>query len=899
MRRVLTILCVAAVLLTGCGSSTAPTATTAATSAPTQSPAAVDRTVVRFAVLDWETPVYERLISEFETANPDIDIQVVSTNEVLGFGAIGSIEYPADAAQRLVAAADVINVGVSRESVEQGLLRDLTPLLEADSEFRPEELVPGALESYQWDGGTWAMPTTVNFRLIYFNKEAFDAAGVSYPEPGWTWDDLQAKAEALTVREGDETTMWGFVCPPSVAYWLIESRAGAMVDYSDVPPSPQFDSPAVIEAVRWYADLHLESDAMPYLAPAADAAASALGAEETIIDQQQAAMWPDFDALWTYRKMQGEIGVVPFPEDTPGAAANAGYAGGLVMSAGTFEPEAAWRWMSFLSHQELGNLGEATAALPARRSLVSAEGFWDGVDEDLAVALEYAIEHAYIVREPVGQGAFEQAIRQALSGEQTAQEAMMDAQAQAMAEAEGALVESGSATPVPTFAVEPVKEATAPAEGVTTITFMPGLGSLNMAPYRQLADEFHAANPDIVVELKTMDLMSGTVPDLATMAESVDCFLWYPSFQDADQRAGLLVMDSFVDADRTFPLDDIYPQTLEQFTYDGQLWGLPADITPFIIEYNKDLFDAAGLDYPSNDWTWDDFLAAALALTSGEGDTKQYGFVAEVYEANDVLLVLERLGARLIDDSVDPPVLAFNAPETIEAVEWYASLTTEHGVKPAFLTDITKLAGASTAYMEREALINEGRAAMWTNTGTTAALFGPRSGINTGAVSLPSRADGTSAGSLLTTSGYFISANTANREACWKWISFLSGQSEVAQGLPARQSVTESDAYRSLVGDERADAYVATVADAAEASSFQVFEQEIWLGNATLWLTQGYGQVLSGDATAAEAMESAQVMADEYRACVVTGDDFGLAASEACMKATDPSLPAFLYTTGE
>ena len=37
--------------------------------------------------------------------------------------------------------------------------------------------------------------------MIFFNKDAFDAAGEPYPEAGWTWDDLASKAAAVTARE--------------------------------------------------------------------------------------------------------------------------------------------------------------------------------------------------------------------------------------------------------------------------------------------------------------------------------------------------------------------------------------------------------------------------------------------------------------------------------------------------------------------------------------------------------------------------------------------------------------------------------------------------------------------------------------------------------------------------
>ena len=49
--------------------------------------------------------------------------------------------------------------------------------------------------------------------------------------------------------------------------------------------------------------------------------------------------------------------------------------------------------------------------------------------------------------------------------------------------------------------------------------------------------------------------------------------------------------------------------------------------------YNKDIFDAAGVEYPSNDWTWSDFEKMATELTSGEGANKIYGAHLHTWQA--------------------------------------------------------------------------------------------------------------------------------------------------------------------------------------------------------------------------------------------------------------------------
>jgi multiple sugar transport system substrate-binding protein len=50
-------------------------------------------------------------------------------------------------------------------------------------------------------------------------------------------------------------------------------------------------------------------------------------------------------------------------------------------------------------------------------------------------------------------------------------------------------------------------------------------------------------------------------------------------------------------------LDGFYPALLDVFTFEGDLYCPPKDFSTMALQYNKDLFDAAGLEYPTADWT--------------------------------------------------------------------------------------------------------------------------------------------------------------------------------------------------------------------------------------------------------------------------------------------------------
>jgi multiple sugar transport system substrate-binding protein len=550
------------------------------------------------------------------------------------------------------------------------------------------------------------------------------------------------------------------------------------------------------------------------------------------------------------------------------------------MSAGTADPQAAWRWLVFLTRQPPADPG-AGLLLPARRSVAASRGFWDGLDDDLAAALRYAADHS-LPWHPAGAGdqALDQALAAILGQGTPVEEALAGAQAQALAELEAI---AGRPAAAPTFALEPSGSG-GDGAGAEVITFLVAGGAPAVEPHLDLAARFQQDHPGIVVDVATPGLEQRGLVDLAAAA---DCFEWGAVSPNGEAQAAILSLDPLLEADPAFPIDDVYPQLLGQFRSQGQLWGLPSATTPYVIEYNKDLFDAAGVDYPAPGWTPDDFLAAAVALTEGEGQAKQYGFVGQVYEYLDLLLVLDRLGARLVDDRVEPPAFTFDDPATVEAVAWYAALATEYGVKPVLTTDPAAPVDRAD-FAARDALIDQGRAAMWTTYGPNTD-FVDRQALNLGVVPLPAAADGAAGSGYLRTNGYYISATTVHRQACWSWITFLSGQVGAARGLPARRSVAESDAYRRLAGDERAGAYLASLEGGED--SVLVVTGEAWLGAAFQWLYRAYGQVLLGESGAGRALQAAQRLADDYRACVVERDAAARReAWQACLAETDPGL---------
>lgn len=842
-----------------------------------------DTITLRFAIYSWLQGQYDGLIQAFEAANPDVRIKTVSIEQTLGpdmKAGMGRAVWPADAFVWLASAADVIALPANRDAVQQGALLELTPFIESDPNLAPEDFYPTLLQGVQLDGGIWSLPTGANYQMINYNKALFDAAGVAYPQPGWTWGDFLATAQALTIREGEVVAQWGFVQPTFDPIAFIQSRAGLLFDSETQPPTANLNSPAVAEAVQWYADLFLLHQVAPYPSPL-EGDGSWVNSDEVtrLVENGQAAMWFG-EVYFKSRKLEQDSAIVPLPVGSPEDATTPVVVDGLSISRGTNKAELAWQWVSFLSQQPVSSKGRffpGYNVVPALPAAAASSGFWEQLDADgleqsaSAAALHFAIDHAYVDKyNGVGYGTFSGAVMDVIENGAAIETALANAQAQAEDQIETAV--STAPTPVPNLAVAEEEEAAINA-GAVVIRFGLGDDKFGQQSFQNLAAQFLEEHPDIIVELEQRNLRGG--PSLGNLAAKYDCFQSVPSLNSDDDVSAILNMEPFFASDSDLSAEGFY--ALEQFTYQGRVWGIPGNITVNVMNYNKDLFDAAGLDYPSAAWTTSDFMHLATTLTQGEGENKQYGYLPGYDEVDDLVVMIDRLGGDVFDDSVEPPRLVLNNRNAIEAVRWYTNL-------PAFSANAISEWRAGDARLsgeERQALIAQGRVAIWSDPW---GKLGTKD-LNVGVAPLPLGPHSAEGSGYQSVDGFFISAQSSPegssrradaRQACWNWIAFLTQQPNIAYGLPARREVAESDAYRQAVGAERADAYIASVNSGSKASFMQRMSDEgAWLLRfAYGWLSNAYDRIVGGDMTVEEALGAAQEAAETYRDCVIANDAF-------------------------
>ncbi|MCB2003962.1 MAG: ABC transporter substrate-binding protein [Burkholderiaceae bacterium] len=111
----------------------------------------------------------------------------------------------------------------------------------------------------QTGGKTWGIPFQRSTIVLYYNKEAFKAAGLDPNKPPQTWAEMADYAKKLTVKDGSgKVTQYGIQIPSSgFPYWLFQALAiqNDVVMANDAGNAVKFDDPKVIEALQYWVDL--------------------------------------------------------------------------------------------------------------------------------------------------------------------------------------------------------------------------------------------------------------------------------------------------------------------------------------------------------------------------------------------------------------------------------------------------------------------------------------------------------------------------------------------------------------------------------------------------------------------------------------------------------------------
>lgn len=222
------------------------------------------------------------------------------------------------------------------------------------------------------------------------------------------------------------------------------------------------------------------------------------------------------------------------------------------------------------------------------------------------------------------------------------------------------------------------------AEGRTTVNWMMAT-DLSRPLIEELVEEFESRNPDIHINViwipavqyqtkfKTL-VAAGQAPDLFYCG---DVWIAYLRPFTAD-------ITDLVERDaEEIGLDDFYPELLEACRHEGRYYFLPRWFNVSLLYYNTRIFDEAGIDYPSADWTWADYRDTAIALTKRDerGRVVQWGSDVELYWWGQWLPLLRQSGGEFFDEETGRSGL--DSPEAIRALKFYRDTIFEYKFSPS------------------------------------------------------------------------------------------------------------------------------------------------------------------------------------------------------------------------
>ena len=148
------------------------------------------------------------------------------------------------------------------------------------------------------------------------------------------------------------------------------------------------------------------------------------------------------------------------------------------------------------------------------------------------------------------------------------------------------------------------------------------------AYWSDLKEAYEASHPNVTIEmvdLGSTDYMTVLATELSGTGTDFDLVTIkdVPGYATLVQKGSILALDDYIAADGIDLTQ--FAGTTDQVTVDGSLYELPFRNDFWVLFYNKDLFDAAGVDYPTNDMTFEEYDALARAVTDTTFGSQVYG----------------------------------------------------------------------------------------------------------------------------------------------------------------------------------------------------------------------------------------------------------------------------------
>jgi len=365
--------------------------------------------------------------------------------------------------------------------------------------------------------------------------------------------------------------------------------------------------------------------------------------------------------------------------------------------------------------------------------------------------------------------------------------------------------------------------------------------------------DFEEQNPDVTVNaiyagnyddtrIKALSALNSGDPAQLAVMFSIDAY-------DLIEQDLIVPFEDVVETEEEKQwLDSFYPALMANSKIEGKTWGVPFQRSTIVAYYNKDMFRDAGLDPENPPETWDELVSMGKELTTDDRYGLMIPSTGYPYWMFQALAIQN--GKEVMSD--DGLTTSFDDEKVVETLEFWKSLSTEHGIMPEGTVEWGTL---------RQAFLEGQTAMMWHSTGNLTAVKNNAS-FDFGVAMLPGNerlGSPTGGGNFY----IFKDATDEERQAALELIKFMTAPEQAAEwsiqtgymGVsPAAYETEKLKAYTeefppALVARNQLEHAV------AEFSTFETARVREGLNNAIQ-------SALTGAKTAEEALSEAQEAAE-------------------------------------
>lgn len=366
--KLMAVLVVLGLLVTGCGTTGTGTADNAKQNGPV-------------TLTFWHSmggvpaKTLTALVDKFNAEHKDIQVKLVYQ---------GSYD---DAFNKLKASPDqgpdlfqVYDIG-TRYMIDAGLATPMQDFIDKDK-FDVSQIEPHVVNYYTVGNKLYSMPFNSSMPVLYYNKDMFKAAGLNPEQPPQTWDEVEKDAKALTKKSGDKT-IYGF--SQAIYGWFFEqymARNGATYvnngnGRDSAATEAMVNSQAGVDILSWWKKLVDEGVATNLGRKTADTQ-TAFGSQQIAMTIDSSGILPN---LTTASSGKFNIGIAPLPRGNDAKDSGPIIGGGsiwILKNKPKAQQDAAWTFVKWaVAPEQMATWATGTGYLPITKAAVNTDTFKD------------------------------------------------------------------------------------------------------------------------------------------------------------------------------------------------------------------------------------------------------------------------------------------------------------------------------------------------------------------------------------------------------------------------------------------------------------------------------------------------------------------------------------------